>query len=93
MPRRKDVGPEYWKAKWQYQKKTGEAEDDAKRQKARQAYDRAGIDRKNKDIDHKKPLRSGGSIGRSNLRLRDSSANQADNGHAPGEKAGRKPKA
>jgi hypothetical protein len=38
-----------------------------------------------KDIDHKRPLRSGGSKGINNLRVRDKSANRADNGHHKGE--------
>jgi hypothetical protein len=33
-----------------------------------------------KDIDHKKPLRSGGSNAKSNTRVRSRSANRADNG-------------
>lgn len=33
-----------------------------------------------KDVDHKKPLRSGGSNARSNLRVRSRSSNSADNG-------------
>jgi len=92
MPRKKNIpaGSKYWREKWAYQKATGEAEEDKKRKKARYEYDKAGIDRKGKDIDHKKPLRSGGAVGRSNLRLRDPSKNQADNGHKPGEKAGKK---
>lgn len=39
-----------------------------------------------KDVDHKKPLRSGGSKGINNLRVRDKSENRADNGHKKGEK-------
>ena len=39
-----------------------------------------------KDIDHKKPLRSGGSNGINNLRKRDKSDNRSDNGHHKGEK-------
>lgn len=39
-----------------------------------------------KDIDHKKPLRKGGSKGINNLRVRDKSENRADNGHRKGEK-------
>lgn len=39
-----------------------------------------------KDIDHKKPLRSGGSKGINNLRVRDKSENRSDNGHEKGEK-------
>jgi hypothetical protein len=38
-----------------------------------------------KDIDHKKPLRRGGSKGINNLRVRDKSANRSDNGHKKGE--------
>jgi hypothetical protein len=33
----------------------------------------------NKDVDHKKPLRSGGSTTRSNLRVRSKAANRSDN--------------
>jgi len=39
-----------------------------------------------KDVDHKTPLRSGGSTSLSNTRVRSRSANRADNGHKPGEK-------
>lgn len=44
---------------------------------------RAGLVRKGdgKDVDHKRPLRSGGSNGRGNLRVRSRSKNRADNGH------------
>ena len=38
------------------------------------------------DVDHKKPLRSGGSTALSNTRKRSVSANRSDNGHRPGEK-------
>lgn len=38
------------------------------------------------DVDHKKPLRAGGSTALSNTRKRSVSANRADNGHKPGEK-------
>ena len=40
----------------------------------------------NKDIDHKKPLRSGGSNSKSNQRVRDRSANRSDNGGTGGRK-------
>ena len=40
-----------------------------KRQKARRDYDKRGVNRKGKDIDHKKPLSKGGSNKRKNLRL------------------------
>jgi hypothetical protein len=39
-----------------------------------------------KDIDHKVPLRNGGSKGLNNLRVRDRSENRSDNGHKKGEK-------
>ena len=39
-----------------------------------------------KDIDHKRPLRNGGSKGINNLRVRDESSNRSDNGHKKGEK-------
>lgn len=92
MPRRKDIpaGDPYWKRKWRMQKASGENKDDAERAKARRAYDKAGIDRKGKDIDHKKAIAAGGKSTGGNLRLRDKSANQGDNGHSPGEKAGKK---
>ena len=38
------------------------------------------------DVDHKKPLRSGGSKALSNTRLRSVKSNRSDNGHKPGEK-------
>jgi hypothetical protein len=53
----------------------------AARNKASRAKGEAG-----KDIDHKKPLRSGGSTSLSNTRVRAVSANRSDNGHKPGEK-------
>lgn len=39
-----------------------------------------------KDVDHKTPLRSGGSKALSNTRVRSVKANRSDNGHKPGEK-------
>ncbi len=41
-----------------------------------------------KDVDHKKPMRSGGKTTSGNLRVRSRSANRADNG----KRGGRKPK-
>lgn len=90
MPRAKNIpkGSEYWKEKWKIQKATGEDKVDLERAKARRAYDKAGIERKGKDIDHVKKLADGGTSSKGNLRLRDSSDNQADNKHRKGEKAG-----
>ena len=60
--------------------------------KDRAARNKAAADKgvAGKDVDHKKPLRSGGSTSSSNTRVRDRSANRADNGHKPGEKQKRK---
>ena len=90
MPRAKNIpkGSEYWKEKWRQQKARGENVLDAERAKARREYDKAGIDRKGKDIDHVKKLSDGGTSSKSNLRLRAPGANQADNKHRKGEKAG-----
>jgi len=38
------------------------------------------------DVDHKKPLRVGGSKALSNTRKRSVASNRSDNGHKPGEK-------
>ena len=70
-----------WKHKYALQKKTGETQDQLERQKARGIYDKNGVPRDGKDIDHIKPLRSGGKTIPGNLRLRGKKANQADNGH------------
>jgi hypothetical protein len=59
--------------------KSGPGSDQSERQRARKAYDKAGIDRKGKDIDHIKPLRAGGKSTTGNLRLRAKKANQGDN--------------
>lgn len=83
MPRRKDIpkGDPYWKEQYAKQKARGETKDQLERQKARRSYDKKGIDRAGKDIDHVTPIRSGGKTANGNLRLRNSSENQADNGH------------
>jgi len=68
-----------WKRKYQLQLARGEDKDQIERQRARRMYDKLGIDRKGKDIDHINPMAKGGKSTPSNLRLRASSANQADN--------------
>jgi len=72
-------GKRDYKHAYKLQKATGETKDQLERQKARQLYDKKGIDRKGKDIDHKVPLRKGGKTTVGNLRLRNRSANQGDN--------------
>ncbi len=58
----------------------------AKRNKARAQAVKSGKAKSGEDVDHKKPLRSGGSNKPSNTRSRSKSANRADNGHKKGEK-------
>ena len=58
----------------------------SERQRARKAYDKEGIDRDGKQIDHVKPLRAGGKSSKGNLRLRSPKANMADNGKAKRKK-------
>jgi hypothetical protein len=69
-----------WAHKYKLQKESGETKDQLERQKARRAYDKAGIDRSGKHIDHIKPLRSGGKTTKGNVRLRNPKANVSDNG-------------
>jgi hypothetical protein len=59
--------------------KSGPDSDQHERQRARRMYDKLGIDRNGKDIDHIKPLRKGGKSTKGNLRLRPKSTNQGDN--------------
>ena len=73
-------GKRDYKHAYKLQKKSGETADQIERQKARRAYDKKGIDRSGKDIDHIKPLRAGGKSTAGNTRLRSKSANQSDNG-------------
>lgn len=59
--------------------KSGPGSDQHERQRARRAFDAAGINREGKDIDHIKPLRKGGKSTKGNLRLRAKGPNQGDN--------------
>ena len=73
-------GKRNYKHAYKLQKASGETKDQIERQRARRAYDQAGIDRAGKDIDHITPLRAGGKSTRGNTRLRSPRANRADNG-------------
>jgi hypothetical protein len=73
-------GKRDYKHAYKLQKATGETADQIERQRARRAYDKEGIDRAGKDIDHVTPLRKGGKSTPGNMRLRSRKANQADNG-------------
>jgi hypothetical protein len=68
-----------WKHAYQLQLKRGEDKDQIERQRARRMYDKKGIDRNGKDIDHKVPIRKGGKSTGGNLRLRSRSSNRGDN--------------
>lgn len=66
----------------------------AARNKSRRQAERDGRVRKGdgKDLDHKKPLRSGGSAAKSNTRVRSRKANRSDNGGKGGRPKGSKTK-
>lgn len=65
-----------------YHSKPSQKKKRAQRNTARRRATAAGKVKKGdgKDIDHKKPLRSGGGNGKGNTRVRSRSANRADNG-------------
>jgi hypothetical protein len=71
-----------------YHGKAKQRKERAKRTSARERLMKKGVVKKGdgKDIDHRKPLRNGGSNGINNLRIRKKSENRADNGHKKGEK-------
>jgi hypothetical protein len=76
-----------YKAEYAAHHSSDEAKKDrAARNKARRQAVAAGKKVSGKDVDHKKPLRAGGSTDSSNTRVRDVSANRSSNGHKPGEK-------
>ena len=74
-------GKRDYKHAYKLQKASGETADQIERQRARRMYDKAGVDRAGKDIDHITPLRKGGKSVKGNMRLRNKRSNQADNGH------------
>ena len=83
MPYTKSPRP--YKREYQLQKKRGEHEDRMERQRARRSYDKKGINRKGKDISHKKMLSKGGS-NKDGTRLESPSKNRARNGQKKGKK-------
>lgn len=74
-------GKRDYKHAYKLQKASGETKDQIERQKARREYDKKGVDRAGKHIDHKVPLRAGGKSKPGNTRLRSPKANMSDNGH------------
>lgn len=79
---------DYKKEYKNYHGKSKQRKERASRTKAREEMIKKGRAKRGdgKDIDHKKAIRSGGSNGINNLRVRDRSANRSDNGHHKGEK-------
>ena len=73
-------GKRDYKHAYKLQKESGETDDQLERQRARRKYDKAGVDRTGKNIDHVKPLRAGGKSTAGNMRLRSPSENMSDNG-------------
>ena len=71
-------GKRDYKHAYKLQQKSGETKDQIERQRARRAYDKAGVDRDGKHIDHIKPLRAGGKSTPGNTRLRSPKANMSD---------------
>jgi hypothetical protein len=69
--------PRPYKKEWAQEQARDEKAARAARARARTAYDAKGIDRKGKDIDHKKPLSLGGSSALSNTRLVSAKANRS----------------
>jgi hypothetical protein len=68
-----------WKKEYQTQLARGDDDGQLERQKARRLYDKKGIDRTGKNIDHVKPIKNGGKTTKGNLRLRSPRANKSDN--------------
>ena len=68
-----------WKKEYQTQLARGDDKGLLERQKARRLYDKKGIDRTGKNIDHVKPIKTGGKTTTGNLRLRSPRANKSDN--------------
>jgi hypothetical protein len=69
--------PRPYQKEYQQQLDRNELPTRRKREQARDLYDKEGIDRKGKDIDHKRPLSKGGSTAKSNLQLKAPSANRS----------------
>jgi hypothetical protein len=78
---------DYKKEYRNYHGKPKQRKERAARTAARELMKKKGRVKKGdgKDIDHKRPLRSGGSKGINNLRVRSKSENRSDNGHHKGE--------
>jgi len=69
--------PRPYAKEWEEQKKRDEKPARAERARARYKLDKEGVDRKGKDIDHKKPVSKGGTNADSNLQVEDPSKNRS----------------
>ena len=83
MPYTKSPRP--YKEEYKNQVARGEHENRMERQRARREYDKKGIDRAGKDIDHVKMLSKGGS-NKDGTRLVSPAKNRARNGKKPAVK-------
>jgi hypothetical protein len=72
---------DYKKEYAEYHGKPEQIANRAERVKARRMMEKTGAAKKGdgKDVDHIKPMRSGGTSAKSNLRMRNKSANRSDN--------------
>ena len=81
-------GKRDYKHAYKLQKENGETKEQLDRQEARRLYDKESTgtvtkkapERRGKHIDHKTPIRDGGTSTKGNLRLRSAKANMSDNG-------------
>ena len=73
-----------YKKEYQLQKKRGEHSNRMERQRARRALDKKGVNRKGKDVSHKKMLSKGGS-NKDGYRLESPSKNRSRNGKKKGK--------
>jgi hypothetical protein len=93
MPRNKDLKPgsPVYKHEYQMQIKNGEPARQKERAKSRALYAKAGINvPEGMQIEHIKKVAQNGKSVMSNLRLRSTHANEADNLHKKGETKGKK---
>ena len=90
MPVKKKAKRNYKKEYANYHSKPEQKKNRAKRNKARADAIKDGRARKGdgKDVDHKKPLRSGGSNSKKNTRVVSKSSNRSRNGGKGGRKKG-----
>jgi hypothetical protein len=90
MPYTKSPRP--YKHEWKKEKERNEKPERAARARARYEYDKKGIDRKGKVIDHVVPLSKGGTNSSSNLRLTSREKNASFSRNSDGSVKRNKPK-